>query len=55
MNERIDCYSCKHSHVCKYWGKWQDKFPYKSDNHIKNYLTVLSETLAETCAHFEKK
>ena len=47
----LSCYDCSHIHVCKYWGRWSDLFPYKSDNHIKNYLTGLTETLATACAY----
>jgi len=55
MNKKISCYDCIHNCVCKYWLRWQDTFPYMSDDHIKSYLIGLTETLANACAHFEKR
>ena len=53
--EDTGCYICIHHMVCKHFGKWAERFPYKDDGEIGPYLTGLSETLSSACAFFRKE
>lgn len=53
MDKKISCYECVHHHVCKYFGKWNNYFPYKDDSYIKDHLEGLARTLAIACSYFK--
>jgi len=55
MAKKISCYECIHNPVCKYFGKWENRFPYKSDLYIKDYLEGLTHVLAKACSYFVTK
>jgi hypothetical protein len=51
----MNCYQCSHQFVCIYFKRWDERFPYKTDGCIQEYINGLSNVLAKACKFYELK
>lgn len=48
------CYDCIHHTACKWTWQYDQRLPFKDDDHIGPFLKAVNEAIAQACSAFTK-